>query len=118
MVTTTLRRMVSEAGAAGIAFRFVDDSLQVTAPKTPEAAAIMQTMAPHKEAIKAILAQPAQRPPLPRDLWITGIATLAEARDAQRALSPDYVTACGKGVDGWYVACPSSGLTAKAAGHA
>lgn len=61
----------------------------------------------------------AQRPPLPRDLWQTGIATLAEARDAQRALSPDYVTACGLGEDGlWYVACPSSGLTVKAATNA
>lgn len=56
-----------------------------------------------------------QRPPLPQDLWQTGIATLAEARDVQRTLSCDYVTACGKGEDGlWYVACPSSGLTAKA----
>lgn len=51
------------------------------------------------------------RPPLPADQWVTGIATLPEARQIQRTLSGQWVTACGRGVDGFYVACPSSGLT-------
>lgn len=58
--------------------------------------------------------QPAQRPPLPKALWITGIVAFAEARTVQRALAKTYLTACGLAEDGfWYVASPSSGLTAK-----
>lgn len=55
-----------------------------------------------------------QRPPLPKALWITGIVAFAEARTVQRALAKTYLTACGLAEDGfWYVASPSSGLTAK-----
>lgn len=51
------------------------------------------------------------RPPLPADQWVTGIATLAQARQVQHSLSGQWVTACGRGNDGYYVASPSSGLT-------
>lgn len=54
--------------------------------------------------------EPAQRPPLPRTMWITGLATFAEARRAQRRLSVDYITRCGRGGDAFYVAGPDNGL--------
>ena len=52
-----------------------------------------------------------QRLPLPPDQWVTGIATLTQARQVQHSLSEQWVTACGRGVAGFYVASPSSGLT-------
>jgi hypothetical protein len=59
MVTVMLSEMINEAAAAGITFAFVaDDALKVTAPKTPAAAALLQRMAPHKDAIKALLLAP------------------------------------------------------------
>lgn len=50
------------------------------------------------------------RPPLPIEKWVRGIVTIAEARRIQLALKPQYVTALGLGDDGYYVACPDSGL--------
>lgn len=55
--------------------------------------------------------QPAHRPLLPVAEWVTGIASFTEARQVQRSLSGQWATACGRGVDGYYVAAPNSGLT-------
>lgn len=63
MVTVMLSEMINEAAAVGITFAFVaDDALKVTAPKTPEATALLQRMAPHKAAIKAHLLAPEPAP--------------------------------------------------------
>lgn len=53
---------------------------------------------------------PADRAPLPRDKWVTGIATFAEARRVQLDLKQQHLTALGLGEEGYYVACPDSGL--------
>jgi hypothetical protein len=105
--------MIEQAQGLGLTLSVADGRLNITGPKTMAAAAMVQRMSPHKAELIAILApEPAQRQPLPQALWLTGIATLVEARAAQRALSGTYVTACGLGRDDlWYVACPSSGLT-------
>lgn len=50
------------------------------------------------------------RPPLPRDNWVTGLATFAEAHRVQLDLTARYITALGLGTDGYYVASPDSGL--------
>ncbi len=111
MVTDALSKMMSEAGALGVTFQVVDDHLQVTMPKTAEATALAQRMKPHKDALKIML-ETAQPPPLPATLWVTGLATFAEARRLQRRLSERYVTRLGMGDTGFYVAGSNSGLCA------
>jgi hypothetical protein len=86
MVTDTLHAMVSEATAVGITFTFVGDALKVTAPKTPEAAALLQTMAPHKDSIKAMLA-PVPAPIEPADV---------EPTEAQSVTFADYEALIGQ----------------------
>lgn len=51
------------------------------------------------------------REPLPSDQWVTDIPTFAEARAIQRELSGRWLTRCGRGDGGFYVAAPGSGLS-------
>jgi hypothetical protein len=80
--------MIEQAQGLGLALSVADGRLNITGPKTPAAAALVRSMAAHKAELIALLDNcQVQRQPLPQALWVTGIATLAEARAAQRALS-------------------------------
>ena len=56
----------------------------------------------------------AARNPLPAEQWCLALATLTEAWQAQQTLCTQYQTALGINAQGWFVACPGSGLSEKA----
>ncbi len=53
-----------------------------------------------------------QRPPLPESMWVTGISSYVEASRVHKKATQMYLARLGMGVDGYYVAAPSSGLCA------
>lgn len=116
--------LIEQAQSLGLSLSVDGDNLNITGPKTMAAAALVQRMAPHKTDIIAALApvatdpaQPTERQPLPADMWVTGIATFAEARRYQKGID-GYRTRCGRGEAGFYVAAPGSGLCAVAVPYA
>lgn len=111
--------LIEQAKNLHLTLSVTNGDLNITGPKTMAAAALVQRMAPFKTDIIAALAPlatipmtQAPKPPLPADMWVTAVATFAEARRVQKSLSGRYVTACGKGEAGFYVAAPYSGLCA------
>lgn len=103
--------ILTQAKGLGLTLSVVDGQLNITGPKTPAAATLVTSMALCKaELIAALTIAPPQRPPLPAPLWVTGIASLPEARRLQLEFAKDYVTHLGKGQAGYYVAGPDSGL--------
>ena len=108
--------LIHRARACGLSLSVADGKLKVRGKPTDEAQALAVEIGAHKDELIGLLRttlQPtATKPPLPAELWVTGIATFAEARKVQRSFTGRYVTHCGRGEAGFYVAGPNSGLCA------
>lgn len=115
MGTVDLLAMINEAAALGLSLNTDNDKLNVTGPKTPEAAALVQRLAQHKAAVIDLVSAPdpeslppmlivTDQPPLPAELWLNGL-TPAEAMAKWRELKRAYFCTCGADAAGWFVRC-------------
>lgn len=113
--------VINQAQSVGLILSVDGDRLNVTGKKTPEAAAIVRQLSTMKAAIVAHLTTPAPdpgdvrslppirnttgKPLLPPDLWVSGLATFAEAWQREGELCGQFATALGKDGAGFYVRC-------------
>lgn len=79
MGTVDLLGMINDARSLGLAFNTHGGGLKVTGPKTQEAAALVQRLAPHKAGVIELLQTPLQA------------ATGDNALDARRAALQNFV---------------------------
>lgn len=56
------------------------------------------------------------RPPLPAEMWLSGLSP-AEAMAAWQRLRAEWFCTCGAAPDGWYVRCDSKHYTMVPAGN-
>lgn len=115
MGTVDLLAMINEAAALGLSLNTDNDKLNVTGPKTPEAAALVQRLAQHKAAVIELVNAPdpeplppmrivTARPALPKALWLNGL-TPAAAMAKWRELKRTYFCSTGADEAGWFVRC-------------
>ena len=108
--------LIHRARTCGLSLSVVDGKLKAAGKPTDEVKLLAAEIKAHKDEIitllQTTLQSTATKPPLPAELWVTGIATFAEARKVQRSFTGRYVTHCGRGEAGFYVAGPNSGLCA------
>lgn len=127
--------LIEKAIVLGLTLSLNGDQVEITGPRTPAAAALVQQMASHKAGIIAILApaladhmgtqqsstertiaeiamtersvvQPVQRPPLPARFWQNEITNLEQARTLQVELARNWCTSLGKNGETYFVRCP------------
>ncbi len=125
MGTVDLLAMINEAAALGLSLNTDNDKLNVTGPKTPAAAALVQRLGQHKAAVIELVNAPdpaalplrsqptssrqpmlivTDRPPLPAELWLNGLTPPA-ALAAHSRLKQEYFCTCGADAAGWFVRC-------------
>jgi hypothetical protein len=116
--------LIERANNAGLILTADGDRLNVTGPKTPASAAIVKELAANKASVLAWLTidtpieiapditvkvikldalSDTERPPLPRELWRSGIADFGQAWQVWQELRKDYFAAMGKNADGYYI---------------
>lgn len=111
MGTVDLLALITDARALGLALTTNGDKLNVTGPKTSEAAALVQQLAQHKAAVIELLRTPlppmrmvSTRPPLPAEMWLAGL-TFADALAAHGRLKVDYFCTVGHEAGAYFVRC-------------
>jgi|GEM_PF-5502553 len=116
--------LIARANDAGLILIAAGDKLSITGPKSSASAAIVKELAANKASVMAWLTietpieiapditvkvirldalSHTERPPLPRELWRSGIADFAQAWYAWQELRKDYFAAMGKAADGYYI---------------
>lgn len=118
--------LIDQARSLGLTLTVKDGMINAHGKRTPDVMALLEQMKPMKAAILAAL-QPdldfdleavdalpldpvppmrvkCGRPPLPPDMWLSGL-TPADALAAHRRLSATYFCTAGADSSGWYVRC-------------
>lgn len=71
-----------------------------------ESIPLFRSKAPVAAGVAAKTSEPAHKPPLPLELWVAGIPTLAAALETQHRIAAQHKTVMGKEEGGYYVRCP------------